>query len=309
VIPATPAPLPDVRSALQWARQTMERAGLAEEFSPANFLLARALSQPIAFVLAHNDLAIPAPTAQVFESWILRLANGEPLPYITGEQEFFGLPIEVTPETLIPRPETELLVERAIEIVSASGRALHAADVGTGSGCIAIAIAFRCPKVRVAATDISSAALAVARRNAQRYGLADRITAVQADLLSEVPGPLDLVCANLPYIPTETLRALPVARFEPWSALDGGPDGLRVIERLLEQCVSRIAPRGTLLLELEASQGISAAKLAARFFPRASIRIHCDYAGQERLLEIDCCPGIDASLAFASDPGFRPEED
>jgi release factor glutamine methyltransferase len=286
VNPAAPAPLPDVRTALQWAWQTMERAGLAEEFSPANTLLARALSQPLPFVLAHPDVEISASAAQVFKSWIIRIGNGEPLPYITGEQEFYGLPIEVTPDTLIPRPETELLVECAIEMATASGRALQAADVGTGSGCIAIAVASRCPTVRVTATDISAAALAVARRNVQRHSLSDRIAVVQTDLLADVPGPLDLVCANLPYIPTDTLRTLSVARFEPWFALDGGPDGLRVIERLLEQCVSRIAPRGTLLLEIEAPQSRASLALAEKYFSKAEIALHQDYSGRDRVLAI-----------------------
>jgi release factor glutamine methyltransferase len=284
VSPETPEPLPDVRAALQWARRQLQRAGRADEFPSAQTLLARAIAQPLAIILAHPEQQIPVPAANAYQSWIGRLGAGEPLPYISGEQEFYGLLFEVTPETLIPRPETELLVERAIALLSAQPR--RVADVGTGLGCIAVAIASHCPYARFIATDLSEAALAVARRNVARHGLADRITLLQTDLLANAPGPFDLVCANLPYIPTATLRELPIAKHEPWSALDGGPDGLRFIERLLEQAASRMAPHGMLLLEIESTLGMTTAELAAKYFPAAGIVLHKDYSSLDRLVEI-----------------------
>jgi release factor glutamine methyltransferase len=193
---------------------------------------------------------------------------------------------------LIPRPETELLVERAIAWLGESPVRRTIADVGSGSGAIAVSIALHVPDAHIVATDLSRAALMVARRNALKFDLTDRIDFVQCDLLPAHPESLatelhfDLICANLPYIPTETLHDLPVFGREPALALDGGRDGLGVIRRLLEVGAEWLAPNGLLLLEIESTRGIQALNLAFDLFSQAAIRLHQDLAGHDRLLEI-----------------------
>jgi release factor glutamine methyltransferase len=199
--------------------------------------------------------------------------------------------LEITPDVLIPRPETELLVEKAIAWLQESPIRRTVADVGTGSGAIAIAIAMNVRTARVLATDISLAALKVARRNAQKFNLA-AIDFVQCDLLPPHVDPLatdfhfDLICANLPYIPTATLRRLPVFDREPTVALDGGEDGLTIIRRLLTIAPEWLAPNGLILLEIEATRGIHALILASDLFSQAEIHLHQDITGRDRLLEI-----------------------
>ncbi len=254
----------------------------------AQVLLAHALNRPRAWLLAHPEVPLPpdllAPLAQQLD----RLAAGVPLPYLTGEQEFFGLDFEVTPDVLIPRPETELLVETALAWLQARSRQIiTAADVGTGSGCIAVALAHHAPNLRVFASDRSPAALAVARRNLLRHSLLRRVTLLQADLLTALRGPLDLLCANLPYIPSGKLAHLSVARHEPRLALDGGPDGLSLVAALLSDAPRLLAPGGLALLEIEAGQGPAALQLAQAAFPHARATVLPDLAGLDRLIKIE----------------------
>ncbi len=185
---------------------------------------------------------------------------------------------------LIPRPETELLVERAVAICTRRSHPL-VADVGTGSGIIAVTLAGACPAATLIATDRSRTALAVAAQNAARHDL-HPIRFVQTDLLQALSGPFDLVCANLPYIPTGTLNGLTVTDWEPRLALDGGPDGLRLIRRLLLQAQTRLASGGVILLEIEATTGEAALAAARDAFPDAGVELHQDLAGKDRLIEI-----------------------
>jgi release factor glutamine methyltransferase len=211
---------------------------------------------------------------------------------VLGHWEFFGLDFVLTPNVLIPRPETELMVERAIKWLKVTPERRTIADVGTGSGCIAVAIAKHIPDAKITATDISLPALKVARQNARKHGLEKHIDFVQCDLLPAHHDPLptdlhfDLICANLPYIPTQTLQGLPVYGREPSLALDGGIDGLDVVRRLFNIAPEWLAPNGMVLLEIEATQGLSAVSLAYDMFDSAEIHLHQDLAGQDRLLEI-----------------------
>ena len=259
----------------------------AEAALEAQVLLARTLERPRAWVLAHPEFPLEAEFRDRLESQAMQLARGVPLPYLTGVQAFYELDFEVTPDVLIPRPETELLVEQALNWLAAHPHARWAADVGTGSGCIAVSLAWRAPDVRLLAVDRSWAALAMARRNVWRRGLTGRILLAQGDLLEAAGGPLELVCANLPYIPSETLTDLEVTRHEPRLALDGGPDGLRLIARLLQDAPRWLAPGGLLLLEIEARQGESAAALAHAALPRARVDILPDLAGLPRLVRVE----------------------
>lgn len=255
-------------------------------------LLAHLMDKPRTWVAAHPETPLAQLQLACLEEAVSRLEAGVPFPYVLGRWEFYGLDFEVTPDVLIPRPETELLVERAIQWLGGSRERRTVADVGTGSGCIAVAIAKYIPDAKIIATDISRPALQVAQRNARRYGLTKHIDFVQCDLLPPHPDPLptdlhfDLVCANLPYIPTPALHRLPVFGREPDLALDGGMDGLEVLRRLLQIAPEWLAPGGMILLEIESSQGMSAVSLAYDVFDSAEIHLHRDLAGQDRLVEI-----------------------
>lgn len=252
----------------------------------AQTLLGHILQRPRAWLLAHPEARLETEQVHALEAAVRRLENGEPLPYLLGEWEFFGLTFEVTPDVLIPRPETELLVERALGWLQAHPEHFRIADVGAGSGCLGIALAVHLPRLRVWAIDLSLAALRVARRNAARHGVADRVRLVCSDLLTACHAPFDVILANLPYIPTDVLRQLAVYGREPTLALDGGPDGLNLIRRLLEQARRCLAPGGLLLLEIEASQGAAARALAASAFANAEIALYPDLAGHDRVLEV-----------------------
>jgi len=259
----------------------------------AAVLLAHILDMPRTWVMAHPELTLGTEQEKQLEDSLRRLESGESFPYVLGHWEFFGLEFDVTPDVLIPRPETELLVEKAIAWLQESNVRRTVADVGTGSGVIAVSIAVNVPDVHVLATDISQEALEVARRNASKFDVLQRIDFVQCDLLPHHIETLpterhfDLICANLPYVPTETLQSLPVYGREPTLALDGGPDGLRLIRRLLDIGPEWLAPNGMILLELEATRGIQALNLAYDLFSQATIHLHQDLTGRDRLLEIN----------------------
>jgi len=260
-------------------------------------------------VLAHPEVILSTEQLSELEAGARRLEAGEPLPYLLGHWEFFGLDFIVTPAVLIPRPETELMVEQALSWLhtrfgTGGASACRAVDVGCGSGCVAIALAANTPGLQVTAVDLSTQALEVARQNVERHGLAGRVTLAQADLLPQQPPIFDLICANLPYIPTGKLNDLPVACWEPRSALDGGPDGLALIRRLLQQVVSRLAEHspapifgaagGLLLLEIESSQGAAAGLLARQAFSlwearggEVQVDVLADLAGLDRLVRVE----------------------
>jgi release factor glutamine methyltransferase len=258
----------------------------------ASVLIAHVVNKPRTWVIAHPELTLTPLQQEQLDNALVRLESGEAFPYVLGHWEFFGLDFDVTGDVLIPRPETELLVEKAITWLQRSPRRRTVADVGTGSGAIAISIAVNIPDVRVLATDISHRALKIARQNAIKFNVARQIDFLQCDLLPSHIDPLsteshfDLICANLPYIPTETLHSLSIYGREPTLALDGGPDGLDAIRRLLNIGPEWLAPNGMMLLEIEATRGIQALNLACDLYSEATIHLHQDLLGQDRLLEI-----------------------
>jgi release factor glutamine methyltransferase len=258
----------------------------------ASVLLAHVLDKPRTWVMAHPEVTLTTQQKKQLDDSLARLERGEPFPYVLGHWEFFGMDFDVTPEVLIPRPETELLVEKAIAWLQESPVRRTVADIGTGSGVIAISIATHIPDAYVLATDISRAALDVARKNAIKFDIIHRIDFLQCDLLPHHIDPLptdrhfDLICANLPYIPTGTLRNLPIYGREPTLALDGGRDGMEAIRRLLDIAPGWLAPNGMLLLEIEATRGLQTLNIACDMFSEATIHLHQDLAGQDRLLEI-----------------------
>ncbi|MCB2178467.1 peptide chain release factor N(5)-glutamine methyltransferase [bacterium] len=261
--------------------------GLTETASlDAQVLLAHVTGRDRTWVLAHPEYSLDTEETIHLADALAQLSAGVPLPYVLGEWEFFGLPFVVTPRVLIPRPETELLVEIALSWMANHPEKSGVIEVGTGSGCIAVSLAANRSGLHLTATDISPEALEVARRNAQINGVAARIDFQQANLLDGMAGPFDLICANLPYIPTEKLHHLPIYLREPTLALDGGESGLEVIERLLAQAAERLAPGGLILLEIEDSLPEETKAAARRYFPQAAITAHDDLAGLPRIVSI-----------------------
>lgn len=249
----------------------------------AQWLAAYGLERGRAWVAAHPEVILDGEQQRRLDDLLQRRVAGEPLPYILGEWEFYGLRLRVSPAVLIPRPETELLVEDGLAWLAENPSRRRAADVGTGSGCIAAALAMHVHDLRLVAVDLSGAALRVARQNFAALGLLGRVNLVQGDLLSALGGPFDLVCANLPYIPRSTLTELAVAKTEPLLALDGGEDGLRLIDALLRDATRWMSPGGLMLLEIEQGQGNAAVALAQQLLgEQVEVKLVRDLAGLAR---------------------------
>jgi len=252
----------------------------------AQVLVAHFLEKPRSWVLAHPEAQIANHQYNKIIHGMDRLEHGEPLPYVIGHREFFGLEFQLTPDVLIPRPETELLVENGITWLLKHPNQRKAIDVGTGSGCIGIALANNVLDLQVLMADISRGALIVARGNAEKLGLFDRLEFRQADLMDGIEGHFNLICANLPYIPNPMLRYLSVAEREPNLALDGGLSGTELIFRLLDQSRSHLAPGGTILLEIESSQGAEVSSMACSYYPASHVELLKDLSGNDRCIEI-----------------------
>ncbi len=243
------------------AQRLPRRDGLPEPRREALWLLARAWGVDETRLRLEPAAPVPPAVEERFLDWVERRAAGVPAHHLTGSCPFWGRDFLVTPAVLIPRPETELVVEAALDLrLPADARA---ADVGTGSACLAATLALERPAWRLTATDLSMAALAVARANVRRLGAPVRL--VRCHLGSALAGGLDLVVANLPYIPTAALATLPVeVRHDPASALDGGPDGLDLVRELVADLPRLLAPGGTALLELGEDQAEAVEALAGR---------------------------------------------
>lgn len=280
----------NVKAALEWIVSVQAHKSHSASLD-AQVLLAHILRKSRTWVMAHpEEMLSPANVAQLQRA-VERLAQGEPLPYILGHWEFFGLDFTINPDVLIPRPETELLVEHALRWLANHPGRRRAADIGTGSGCIAISLAVNQPDLLVVALDISWGALMVARQNIARYHLDQRVHLLQSDLLDAVQPAaddrrFDLICANLPYIPEETLVHLHQLRHEPIIALSGGATGTVFIEKLLRRAPDLLSPGGLLLLEIEASLGEKVHKLALSAFPHSTVQVLPDLAGLDRLVMV-----------------------
>lgn len=274
-------------SVQDWAREAVRTLNSSETPTlDVQVLMAFALNQKREWLVAHYNDPLPEDKVDFLNQILSRLQIGEPLAYITGKRSFFGLDFKVTPDVLVPRPETELLVEEAVSWLEANPSRRNMVDVGTGSGIIAISLADRFADLQVTGIDISAPALQIAQDNATLNGLSDRIKWQNNDLLSGIEDHFDLITANLPYIPSQTLQGLSCLKHEPRLALDGGKTGLDLIERLLYQAVPCIQPRGLILLEIEAGQGKSATELAQNIFPQAKIECVNDYADLPRVVKI-----------------------
>ena len=249
-------PVGMVGEALREAIRRLEAAGVPSAPLAAELLLLHVLGRDRTWIYAHPEEA-PAPEQlSAFFSLVASRISGTPTQYLTGKQEFWGLQFEVTPDVLIPRPETEHVIEVVLTRLGEARRnmPLRVADIGTGSGCIAVALATELPAAEICATDISAAALVVARHNAARHGVADRITFVESNLLDAViePAQFDVIISNPPYIARAEAHTLPmdVRAHEPEVALFGGQDGLALYPSLVKQAGERLVPGGLLVLEL-----------------------------------------------------------
>ena len=247
-------------------------------------MISHTLKKPKSWVIAHGEYQLTSEQIQKLRNQFNKYLRGVPLPYLLGEWEFYGRRYKITPEVLIPRPETELLVDLAIVFGNAKEN-LSIIDVGTGSGVIAVSLAGAFPKAAVVATDISIAALKIAKENA-RLHQQGRIQFIQSDLMAPFNGQFDLICANLPYIPSGGLKTLPVAKWEPLLALDGGSSGLKLFIELLIQAKTNLTQRGAMFLEIESSLGEESLEKAGKIIPEAQHRLHQDLSGKDRVLEI-----------------------
>lgn len=271
--------------ALAWAGDQLGPSPTAHV--DARLLLQHVLHCSRAQLIAHGDALLTPDQQAHFEALVGRAARREPVPYLIGSAPFYGRDFAVTPAVLIPRPETELLVEAALQW--AQGRAgLVVVDVGAGSGCIAVTLALALPGARIIATDISAEALAVARQNAKTHGVEGRIEFLRGSLLEPAPASPDLVIGNLPYIGEAEWTELEggVKWYEPELALRGGPTGLELIERLLQEAKVCLRPGAAIFLELGWRQGAAARQLAQKTFPQAQIELLPDYAGHDRVLVV-----------------------
>lgn len=256
--------MPTISERVAAARRQLRDAGLsvAEADLSARLLAEYLLGWSRERVLSDSSTSEPRDFGARYDAAVARRAAREPLPYITGHREFWALSLEVTPDVLIPRPETELIVEAALDLHGDRHAPFAAADVCTGSGCVAIALAHERPAVSVVATDISEAALAVARRNAARHNVTDRIRLVRTDLLANVTGPFDVIVANPPYVRLGDRNGLqPEVREEPEVALYSGSEGLDAIGRLIAEAPPCLREGGHLIFEFGLGQEMAVERL------------------------------------------------
>lgn len=252
---------------LTWTAEFLGKKGAESPRLDAEVLLAHVLKWERVQLYTHYEDEVSETARSAYRELVRRRSEGAPVAYLVGRKEFFSLPLVVSPAVLIPRPDTETVVVEFLALMK--GReAPHAVDVGTGSGCIPLACVQHHKSVRMEAIDLSAEALAIARANAEKLGLADRIRFHQGDLLGPVGdvGPFDAILSNPPYIPTAEIANLEhgVRDYEPRQALDGGDDGLRVVSRLIEQAVPLLKPGGHLILEIGTAQEEPVRALIAR---------------------------------------------
>ncbi|MFN0072085.1 MAG: peptide chain release factor N(5)-glutamine methyltransferase [Chloroflexota bacterium] len=266
----------------------LQKAHIPEASLEARLLLEHALERPRAWALAHPATILAEADEARLDVLVARRTRGEPMAYILGQREFFGISYYVDSRVLIPRPETEVLVERVLDLARHHTTPLRIVDVGTGSGAIALTLAHHLPLAQVIAVDCSRDALNVAISNAHQLGLEDRVSFVQGDLLTWLSGSANIIVANLPYIPTDRMDSLPqdVREHEPHGALDGGPGGLTLNLRLIQQASSRLMPGDHLLAECEPDQISRLAEAARSVMPGSAIESISDGYNHARFIHI-----------------------
>jgi len=279
-------PITTISSALDWGR-TLLRDMSDTHMMDVRLLLGAALDVKQEYLIQVPERTLTPQQTSDFQEMVGQRAQGEPLAYLLGKQMFYDIEVCVTPDVLIPRPETELLVEKAIAFAKGKGTVI--VDVGAGSGIIALALAKHLPTAQVTGIDLSSAALEVARCNSEHMGLSDRIRWLRGNLLQpllESGETADLIVANLPYIPTDEMLKLDVSKHEPIVALDGGTDGLDVIRRFMQNAPKVLREGGLILMEIGSGQGQAVKTIAEAAFPDAVVQVSADLAGHERIVSV-----------------------
>jgi release factor glutamine methyltransferase len=274
-----------IKQALGHAREILTAANVEDASLEGELLIRHALKIDKVQLYLDFDRELSPEQEKTLRKLIERRRNREPTAYITGHREFYGLDFYVDPSVLIPRPESELLVEKALEL------ARHCpvttiADIGTGCGAIAVSLAVHLPEVKIYATDISAQALEITRINSQKHGVADRICLLQGDMLSPLPEPVDLIIANLPYVKESELARTGPASYEPAVALNGGSAGLEKIRQLSQQVGGKLHRQGCLLLEIGQGQGEAVSTFLRGLFPSAGIEVAPDLCGIERVVSL-----------------------
>lgn len=279
----------NARQAAAQAARTLARHRIPDAHIEAEALVRHIMQYDRARYFASLNDLLDCEQQERLNSLIDRRVRGEPLAYITGHREFYALDFIVNPDTLIPRQETELLVDKALEWARGQRRtAITIADVGTGSGAIAVALAHALPDAKIYATDISAAALEVAAQNCRKHGVSDSVALMQGDLLTPLPRKVDVIVSNPPYIATGLMPCLQrEVRREPRIALDGGADGTRVIRRLLAQAAHRLNSGGLMLIEISPEQADDAAALAQTHFDGAAVSVAADTLGLARCVAVN----------------------
>lgn len=284
------APATTLGMALNSATQRLKDAEIDPASLDAQVLLAHTLGVERTWLFAHYEYELSSQEAERFTELIARRMSHEPVAYLTGRREFYGLDLVVDKRVLIPRPETEMLVDEVLmTIESRQGDPVRVADVGTGSGAIALAVATSEPRALVYATDISRTALAVAHANVKRLDSRGQVKLLRGDLLAPISEPMDVIVANLPYIDSTDYQTLDVTvrNFEPRLALESGPAGLDAISRLLRCAPAHLARDGVIYLEIGSQQAAAVSELAAHLLPHArEIEVHQDYQGLDRMVAI-----------------------
>lgn len=284
-----------VEQALKWTANILRLHGVEDSRLEARILLGHVLMLSPARIYARPEQALSQEQVTELQQLVERRSLREPTAYIMKRREFYGIDFYVDPRVLVPRPETELIVEEAIKFASAysnypssSKDHLTIADIGTGCGAIAISLALNLPFSKIYATDISPAALEVAHINCERRHIANQITFLRGNLLEPLPEIADLIVANLPYIRNSELAYLSpeVSDFEPRVALDGGQSGLDKIQELLEQCSENVESRSCILLEIGYKQDDAAVSLINKHLPEARVELIPDFNGINRVVSI-----------------------
>lgn len=282
-----------VKRLLEWTAQFLGRKGIDPPRLSSELLLSHVLGVPRIKLYTDHERVLGDDQLSLFRDLVKRAGEQEPIAYLTGKAHFFNLEFKVTRDVLIPRPDTETLVENVLQLArrTAGFESPRVADICTGSGCIAAAIAKHLPHATVTATEISPAALAVARDNFNELGLASRIELLEGDLLAPLsasvdPHPFDMMVSNPPYIATGKMATLDrsVRDYEPHLALDGGEDGLRPHAAILRDAPPRLRSGGRLFLEIAFDQGPAALELARAADGFADARVLRDYAGHDRVI-------------------------
>jgi len=270
-----------VLEVLKLAADHLQKHGSDSARLDAEVLLAHALGMRRLDLYLKFDRLLTEPELSKYRDLTAKRAKGEPVAYLVGHKEFMGLDFVVTPAVLVPNPDTEVLVQRAVELAREAGRPLRIADVGTGSGCIAIAIAHYAQNAEVVASDVAQDALDVASQNVAAHGLGDRVKLVCGDLMAPFTGSFDIVCANLPYLAAGS-RLAPEVVAQPAGALYADENGSALVSRLLDEAPARLNPGGRVLAEMDPSITAFVVEAAKQF---AGHRIHRDLAGHERVIE------------------------